>query len=53
MAYQVIWSDAATGDVSEIAEYIAKHSEIYAAAMVEKFAAAAEKSFLISQNGRA
>jgi len=36
MAYQVIWSSEAIGDIEAIASYIARDSPSYAAAMVRK-----------------
>ncbi|TVQ44093.1 MAG: type II toxin-antitoxin system RelE/ParE family toxin [Gloeocapsa sp. DLM2.Bin57] len=36
MAYQVVWSSEAIGDIEAIASYIARDSPSYAAAMVRK-----------------
>ncbi len=42
MAYEVAWSPVAIEDVEEIAKYIARDSEVYAARMVQRFFDAAD-----------
>ena len=43
MDYEVVWSPAALEDVESLAEYIARDSEFYARAVVDKILDTARK----------
>jgi plasmid stabilization system protein ParE len=52
VAYSVEWSESAISSVIEAAEYIAKDSPSYAAALVEKAEKAASSLFQFADRGR-
>lgn len=52
MARQVAWTASASDDLAEIAIYIAKDSEFYAAAVVSELVAAARSLDVFAQRGR-
>ncbi|MEK6375736.1 MAG: type II toxin-antitoxin system RelE/ParE family toxin [Acidobacteriota bacterium] len=52
MAYSVEWSESAISSVVEAAEYIAKDSPSYAAALVDKAEKAANSLFQFAERGR-
>ena len=49
---EVVWSESAIADLDAIAEYIARDSEYYAAAFVEKVLRAVEKLSTFPRIGR-
>lgn len=52
MAYSVGWSESAISSVAEAAEYIARDSPSYAAALVDKAEKAANSLFQFAERGR-
>lgn len=52
MARQVVWAESASDDLAEVATYIAKDSEFYAAAVVRELLDAARSLDLFAQRGR-
>jgi len=52
MAREVIWAESASDDLAEVANYIAKDSEVYAAAVVRELIEAAHSLDLFAQRGR-
>ena len=52
MARRVVWSYEATADLSALAEYIAKDSSYYAAALVREIRAASRSLNKFSERGR-
>jgi len=52
MDYKVVWSPEAVDDVDSIATYIARDSEFYAAAVVDKILDATRKLALFPEAGR-
>ncbi len=52
MAREVAWAETASDDLAEVAGYIAKGSEFYAAAVVRELIAAARSLDLFAQRGR-
>jgi plasmid stabilization system protein ParE len=43
MAHKIIWSPEAVADLTEIRAFIARHSEAYAAAMIERILIAVDR----------
>jgi toxin ParE1/3/4 len=52
MAREVNWAESASDDLAEIASYIAKDSEFYAAAVVRELIEAARSLDVFAQRGR-
>jgi len=52
MAREVKWAESASDDLSEVAGYIAKDSEFYAAAVVRELIDAGRSLSLFAQRGR-
>ena len=52
MAREVAWAESASDDLAEIANYIAKNSEFYAAAVVRELIEAGRSLDLLAQRGR-
>jgi toxin ParE1/3/4 len=52
MAREVAWAESASDDLAEIASYITKDSEFYAAAVVRELIDAARSLDLFAQRGR-
>lgn len=52
MAYSIDWSEAAISSVAEAAEYIAKDSPSYAAALISQAELAANSLFQFPKRGR-
>ena len=52
MAREVAWAESASDDLAEVASYIAKDSEFYAAAVVRELIEAARSLDLFAQRGR-
>ena len=52
MAREVAWAESASDDLAEIASYIAKDSEFYAAAVVRELIDAGRSLDLFAQRGR-
>jgi addiction module RelE/StbE family toxin len=52
MAREVDWTESASDDLAEIASYIAKDSEVYAAAVVRELIEAARLLDKFAQRGR-
>ena len=52
MAREVVWAESAADDLAEVANYIAKDSEFYAAAVVRELIEAARSLDLFAQRGR-
>jgi toxin ParE1/3/4 len=52
MAREVGWAESASDDLSEIASYIAKDSEFYAAAVVRELIEAARSLDVFAHRGR-
>lgn len=52
MAREIAWAESASDDLAEIAGYIGKDSEVYAAAIVRELIEAARSLNLFAQRGR-
>lgn len=52
MAREIAWAESASDDLAEIASYIGKDSEFYAAAVVRELIEAARSLDLFAQRGR-
>ena len=52
MAREVTWTESASDDLSELAGYIAKDSESYAATIVRELISAARSLTILSERGR-
>lgn len=52
MAREIAWAESASDDLAEIASYIAKDSEFYAAAVVRELIEAARSLDVLAQRGR-
>ena len=52
MAREVTWTDTASDDLDEVAGYIAKDSEFYAATVVRELISAARSLTILSERGR-
>lgn len=52
MAREVAWAESASDDLAEIASYIARDSEIYAASVVRELIEAARSLEVFAQRGR-
>ena len=52
MAREVAWTDTASDDLDEVAGYIARDSEFYAATVVRELIAAARSLTILSERGR-
>ena len=52
MAREVTWTESASDDLAEIASYIAKDSESYAATVVRDLIAAARSLTILGERGR-
>ena len=52
MAREVTWTESASDDLAEIAGYIAKDSESYAATIVRELISAARSLTILSERGR-
>ena len=52
MAREIVWAESASADLAEIASYIAKDSEFYAAAVVRELIEAARSLDLFAHRGR-
>jgi addiction module RelE/StbE family toxin len=52
MAREVVWAESASDDLAEIAGYIGKDSEFYAAAVVRELIEAARSLDLFVERGR-
>lgn len=52
MAREVTWAESASDDLAEIARYIARDSETYAAAVVRELIEAARSLDVFAQRGR-
>ena len=52
MAREIAWTETACDDLAEIARYIAKSSEFYAATVVRDLIAAARTLTVLSERGR-
>jgi toxin ParE1/3/4 len=52
MARKVAWAESASDDLAEVASYIAKDSEFYAAAIVRELIEAARSLDLFAERGR-
>lgn len=52
MAREVVWAESASDDLAELASYIAKDSEFYAAAVVRELIEAARSLDLFAERGR-
>jgi len=52
MAREVAWAESASDDLAEIASYIEKDSEFYAAAVVRELIEAARSLDVFAQRGR-
>lgn len=52
MAREVAWAESASDDLAEIATYIAKDSEFYAAAVVRELIEAGRSLTVVAQRGR-
>ena len=52
MAREITWTESATDDLAEIANYIGKDSEFYAAAIVRDLIAASRSLSFLAERGR-
>jgi len=52
MAREIAWAESASNDLAEIATYIGKDSEVYAAAVVRELIEAARSLDIFAQRGR-
>ena len=52
MAREVTWTESASDDLAEIAGYIAKDSESYAATIVRELISAARSLTILGERGR-
>ena len=52
MAREVTWTESASDDLAEIASYISKDSEFYAATVVRELIVAARSLTILSERGR-
>ena len=52
MAREVTWTDTASDDLDEVAGYIAKDSEFYAATVGRELISAARSLTILSERGR-
>jgi addiction module RelE/StbE family toxin len=52
MAREVTWAESASDDLAEVASYIAKDSEFYAAAIIRELIEAARSLDMFAQRGR-
>jgi toxin ParE1/3/4 len=52
MAREVTWADSAVDDFADVADYIAKDSEFYAAAVVRELVEAGRSLSLFAERGR-
>ena len=52
MAREVTWTDTASDDLDEVAGYISKDSEFYAATVVRELISAARSLTILSERGR-
>lgn len=52
MAREVTWTESASEDLTEIAGYISKDSEFYAATVVRELIAAARSLSILGERGR-